>query len=390
MDTLEILDIISKGEDSLHQFKADVTNAKSLASEMAAFANTNGGLILIGVDDKNNIIGLSDKDLRKINQLISNAASNNIKNPINPLTENIVVGDKKIIIVKIEEGLDKPYLDNEGAVWVKSGSDKRKVTSKEELRRLFQSSDIFHADEIPVRSATIEELDRDFYNDFYRKVYEKDLETELEKLEVPLIKLLENTGIARNQELNLAGLLIFSKNPQKFKPQFIIRAVSYVGNDITETKYRDSENISGKIQNQYSLALSFVKRNLRKIQISNSFNTQGEMEIPEEVFEELLANALMHRDYFVSAPIKFFIFENRVEILSPGILPNNLTVENIKSGVSNIRNPILTSFVTKNNLLPYRGMGTGVIRALKIYPEIIFLNESENNQFRVVINRPVA
>ncbi len=176
MDSLEILDIISKGEDSLHQFKVDVTNATLLASEMVAFSNTNGGLILIGVDNNNNIIGLSDDDIRRINQLISNTATNNIKNPINPLTENVVVGDKKIIVIKIEEGSDKPYLDNDGAIWVKSGSDKRKVTSKEELRRLFQSSDIFHADEIPVHSATIEELDLPFFKDFCRLVYSRDLD----------------------------------------------------------------------------------------------------------------------------------------------------------------------------------------------------------------------
>lgn len=384
MDSLEILEIISKGEDSLHQFKVDITNATSLASEMVAFSNTTGGLILIGIDNNNNIIGLSDNDVRRINQLISNSASDHVKNPINPITENIVVGDKKIIVVKVEEGLDKPYLDNTGAVWVKSGSDKRRVTSKEELRRLFQSSDIFHADEIAVHSATIEELDLPFFKDFCRIVYSKDLD----HLEIPMIRFLENIGIAKNQELNLTGLLVFSKNPQKFKPQFLIKAVSYHGNDIAGTKYRDSEDIHGKVQDQYSLAFAFVKRNLKKTQTTNSFNTQGEIEIPEEVFEELLANALMHRDYFISAPIKLFIFDNRIEIISPGILPNNLTVENIKSGVSNIRNPILTSFITKNNLIKYRGMGTGVIRALKKYPDIAFMNEKDNNQFRVVIQRP--
>lgn len=383
MDPLELLDIISKGEDSQHQFKVDVTNASSIAAEMAAFANTKGGMIIIGVDNQHNIVGLSDDDIRRINQLISNAATNNIKNPINPQTENVIISDKKVIVVTVDEGLDKPYFDNEGAVYVKSGSDKRKVTSKEELRRLFQTSDIFHADEIPVRSATIEELDLEFFKKYCRDVYNINIEN----LEIPLIRFLENIGIAKNQELNLAGLLVFAKNPQKIKPQFIIRAVSYYGNDMSGTKYRDSEDIGGKIQEQYFLGILFLKRNLRKIQKSTSFNTQGVLEIPEEVLEELLANALMHRDYFVSAPIRLFIFDNRIEIINPGTLPNNLTIENIKSGISNIRNPILTSFVTKNNLLPYRGMGTGVIRALSKYPDIDFYNEYNKNQFRVVVNR---
>ena len=383
---MEILDIISNGEDSKHQFKADVTNSTLIASEMAAFANTSGGIILIGVSNNNEIVGLSDEDIRRINQLISNSATNNIKNPINPMTENITIGDKKIIVAKIEEGLDKPYLDNDGVVWVKNGSDKRKVTSKEELRRLFQSSDIFHADEIPVRSATINELDVTLFKDYCEHVYSKDIEN----LEIPLIQFLENIGIARNQELNLAGVLIFSKNPQSFKPQFIIKAVSYVGNDIAGTEYRDSEDMSGKIHEQYSLAIAFIKRNIRKIQTANSFNTPGVLEIPEETIEELLANSLMHRDYFIDAPIRIFIFDNRIEIISPGVLSNNLTVENIKNGISNIRNPILTSFITKHNLLPYRGMGTGVIRALSRYPEISFSNEQDLNQFKVVIERKIS
>ena len=235
-----------------------------------------------------------------------------------------------------------------------------------------------------MRSATIDELDLNLFKEFCKAVYSQ----EIEKLEIPLIQFLENIGIAKDQELNLAGLLVFAKNPQKFKPQFIIKAVSYYGNDIAGTKYRDSEDISGRVQNQFALAMSFIKRNLRKVQKSESFNIQGVLEIPEEVFEELVANALMHRDYFISAPIRLFIFDNRVEINSPGILPNNLTVENIKSGISNIRNPILTSFITKNNLLPYRGMGTGVIRAISKYSNIDFLNEIDNNQFRLVLKRP--
>jgi ATP-dependent DNA helicase RecG len=101
--------------------------------------------------------------------------------------------------------------------------------------------------------------------------------------------------------------------------------------------------------------------------------------------EELLTNALIHRDYFISAPIRVFIFSDRVEIISPGHLPNNLTVENIKTGNSNIRNPILASFATK--ILPYRGLGNGVRRALKEYPDIDLLDDKASNLFKVVIKR---
>ncbi|WP_459931468.1 ATP-binding protein [Desulfosporosinus burensis] len=92
-----------------------------------------------------------------------------------------------------------------------------------------------------------------------------------------------------------------------------------------------------------------------------------------------------HRDYLVSAPIRIFIFSDRIEIISPGHLPNNLTVENIKKGISNIRNPILASFATR--ILPYRGLGSGIRRALSAYPSIELLDDREGNVFKVIIAR---
>ena len=98
-----------------------------------------------------------------------------------------------------------------------------------------------------------------------------------------------------------------------------------------------------------------------------------------------MANALIHRDFFVSAPIRIFVFDNRIEIISPGHLPNNLTVANIRSGNSNIRNPILTSYAT--HLLPYRGLGSGILRSLKEYPDIDFIDDRDGNLFTAIIRR---
>ena len=126
-------------------------------------------------------------------------------------------------------------------------------------------------------------------------------------------------------------------------------------------------------------------RNLRREQNGKGVNTTGEVEIPKIVLEELLANALIHRDYFVSAPIRIFVFDERVEIISPGHLPNNLTVANIRSGNSNIRNPILTSHAP--TVLPYRGLGNGILRALKAYPSIEFEDDQNGDLFRAVIRR---
>ena len=132
-------------------------------------------------------------------------------------------------------------------------------------------------------------------------------------------------------------------------------------------------------------SLSFVINNLKFKQDNNTINSTGKPEVPRIVFEELIVNALIHRDYFITAHIRLFIFRNRIEIISPGNLPNNLTIENIKSGNSNMRNPVLASFAA--SLLPYRGIGSGIIRALKAYPNIDFIDDRDANIFKVIIHR---
>ncbi len=132
--------------------------------------------------------------------------------------------------------------------------------------------------------------------------------------------------------------------------------------------------------------MAFILRNLRHLQGDKGINTEGDPEVPRIVFQELIANALIHRYYFISAPVRIFLFADRIEIISPGHLPNNLTVENIKNGNSNIRNPILASHASK--LLPYRGLGSGINRALKAWPRIDFTDDREGNLFKVVVQRP--
>ncbi len=383
MEAFELIEILERGEDSHQQFKKNVTNAESLAGEMVAFSNTNGGIIIIGVNDNGEPVGLAADDIRRINQLISNTATNNVKNPINPTTKNIKVGDNLLMVIHIAEGTDKPYMDNNGIIWVKSGSDKRRVTSREELRRLFQSSDLIHADEIPVINTSENDIDLKYFDNFYKNQYREEFSTS----SLSLIQLLNNLNLAKNNNLNLAGLLLFGKEPEKFKPSLIIKAVCFIGNDSAGEKYKDSIDIKGKLKVQYDGAINFLKRNLNYVQKDRSINTLGDLEIPLIVFEELIVNALIHRDYFINASIRLFVFDDRIEIISPGKLPNNLTIENIKSGNSNIRNDVLTSFATKE--LPYRGIGTGIRRAIKNYPNIDFENNLEGEKFVAIIKRPV-
>ena len=381
MNLDELKQIVSQGEDSQHQFKEDIRNGDSLAAEMVAFSNSRGGQILIGITNKGTLSGLSNTDVDRINQIISNAASQHVRSPIAVHTENIMVETNRVaIIVTVPEGIDKPYFDNQGVIWLKSGADKRRINSKEELRRLFQSTDLIYADEVPTK-AGIDALDTTLFTDFLKRVYNEVLpESPGAKLQ-----LLENMNLAQNNHLSLAGLLLFGSKPQLYKPAFIIKAAHFLGTQITD-RYVDSEDFEGSFPTIFKEALAFIMRNLHKIQNQKSVNSIGDPEIPRAVFEELLVNALIHRDYFITAPIRIFVFANRIEIISPGSLPNHLTVKKIQAGTAIQRNPILTSFVAKG-LLPYRGLGTGIRRALQEWPHIQFLDDKEGCTFTAIITR---
>lgn len=383
MDLSELKEAIAHGEDSRTQFKADVRNVDSLAAEMVAFANSYGGTIFIGVEDDGSLPGLSREDVGRINQLISNAASQHVKSPLTVETENIGVGKGKAVIrLSVPDGIDKPYFDNKGIIWLKSGSDKRRVGSKEELRRLFQRVDLFHADRIPT-TAGIEKLDKLRFRDFLKESFKTDLPDSSDEL----LQLLRNMNLATDEgALNLAGLLLFAEHPEWIKPAFVVKAVAFPGESIHATDYLDSEDFAGPLRRVFDDALAFVARNLRKVRAGRGVNSQGKPEIPLVVFEELIVNALIHRDYFISAPIRIFVFSDRIEIISPGHLPDNLTIEMIKRGNSNLRNPILASFAAKN-VLPYRGLGSGIRRAMEEWPHIEFIDDHDGSLFTAVVDR---
>ena len=383
MEITELLEIISRGEDSKHQFKSDATNAISLAQEMVAFSNSGGGKIFIGVSDNGDIAGLSSTDINRLNGLVSNAASQNVHPPINPQSENIALSEGLIMVINVLDGISKPYMDNQGAILVKSGADKRRVTSREEMQRMFQNAGLIHGDEVPANGITVADIDLSYFKKFFEREYKEKLDDQ----GISLPNILENMNLIKDGILNVSGALLFAKSPQVRLPIFIVKSICYPGNIIDETKYLDSQDITGKLADVFQKSLSFVSGNLKYVQGDRSINAPGEPEIPRETLEELLVNAIIHRDYFISAPIRVFVFRNRVEIISPGHLPNNLTIKNIKSGNSNIRNPILASYATK--ILPYRGLGTGIRRALQLYSEIDFENDLDGNQFKVIIKRKV-
>ena len=383
MQASELLDIISRGESSKVQFKERMPHAESVANELIAFSNSEGGIIVFGVNDKTgDLNGLNFSEIGKINSQLVNIASNNVLPPISIKTETVSVNGHNLVVVEVPMGAGKLYKDRSGNIYMKNGSDKRKVTSNEELARLIHRGKSVYADEIPVHSSSISDINMDKFSAFVKKRYERSLS----EFDIPLSRILENLGLVHDGMLTLAGLLLFGENRQKFRPLFTVQCVSVDDVDIACDTYLDAEtDIDGTLDNVFNDTMGFIKRNMHKIPETEGFNSQSKWEIPKRVFEEFVVNALVHRDYFISSTIKIFIFRNRVEIISPGKLPNALTVENVKSGISVVRNPVLHSIA--KDILPYIGLGTGVYRAISLYPDIEIENKTDTEQFKVTIMR---
>ena len=383
MNSLELLDIISSGETSRVQFKKQLNNQDGFAAEMIAMANSKGGDILIGVEDKTGkVVGLDYRELQSIGSTIANIATDLVKPQIFPITEvvNVDMGRevKKVLVVHVEEGIAKPYKDRNGTIWIKQGSDKRRLTDNNEQLRLFQHSGLVYIDEMIVPGTSVSDIDKDKVEEYLKKIEDSDTDIPEEQLYV-------NLNILKEGQMTLGGLLFFAKDPQKYRPAFCIKAVSFFGNDIAGNDYRGSKDIIGTIPEMFEQAMGFFNTYLEHKQKDQNFNTTGQLEISPVALEELLQNALTHRDYSKNAPVRLLIFDDRVEIISPGALPNSLTVENIKMGNTVVRNNLVVSFSSK--LMKYRGLGSGVRRALKEHPDTELINDTDGEQFISVLKR---
>ena len=387
MNAKELLEIISTGETSKVQFKREMNNDDSIAAELIALSNSKGGIILFGIEDKKGtVVGLDYQQLQSYNNRIATIANDIIKPQIFLYTEVVSIslktGEKKILVVEVAEGTAKPYKDKNGIIWIKQGSDKRKLTDNNEQIRLFQQSGILYVDEIIIPQTSIDDINYSKVEQYINAIKKQETNEAIEISET----VLKNLNILKDNRLTLGGLLFFAKNPQKYRPAFCVKAISFFGNSIGGTEYRSSQDIVGTIPQIFEETMRFFTTNLYHIQAGQNFNKTGILEVSQTALEELVQNALVHRDYSKNAPIRVMIFDNRIEIVSPGSLPNSLTVENVKMGNAVVRNNLIVSYCSK--LMIYRGFGSGITRALTEQPNIELINDTEGEQFRVIIPRP--
>ncbi|MBR3487880.1 MAG: putative DNA binding domain-containing protein [Bacteroidales bacterium] len=383
MNAIQLLDLISTGETSTVQFKQEMPHRDSLQKEIVAMSNSLGGHILMGIEDvTGQPIGLNPEAIEQYDRDVAQIADD-VKPIVYIQTEVVKLPDDiNILVITVPEGINKPYKTPKGEIYIKQGSNKRLVTDNAEILRLYQQSSNLLADEMPVYGATLSDINHTAFEDYFKKEFGVSIEEKGLSYE----QALEAKRVIRKGQVTLAGLLFFGNSPQSFKPAFTIKLVDFFGTEISSNQYRSKPfDLEGTIPELFNQSLEWVKSHLRSVQDGQGFNSIGKLEISEIALVEIIQNALVHRDYFKNSPIRIMIFDDRLEIVSPGKLPNTLTVEDIKYGNPVVRNNQLVSY--SSHALPFSGLGSGIKRALVEEPDMELINDIEGEQFKVIFKR---
>ena len=407
MTTEDILRLRNLGEASKVQFKERILDKYDIGCELVAMSNFRGGQLVIGIHDKTGEFNpLSYAEVQETTNMLGNIASENVVPSILLDIDTAQVEGGSVVVATIKEGNNKPYHDNKGIVWIKNGADKRKVFDNAELAEMMSECGSFAPDEAGLKDATLDDLDADtlkiFLQNRFSIVLEKKglvgdalREASLDKIANAIAKghnlnkLMRNLRFIRpDGSLTVAAMLLFGKYTQRWLPVMTAKCISFVGNHIGGKQFRDKVNdadMEGNLLHQFETIMAFFTRNLKNVQVEKEFNSLGKLEIPYSSLVEFVVNALVHRSLNWNAPIRVFIFDNRIEIHSPGILPNGLQVEDITSGTSMPRNNFL--FSNAIYLLPYTGAGTGIQRALEDGLQVKFKNDERTHEFLIIIER---
>lgn len=403
----DILKQINAGEVSGVQFKERILDKYDIACELVAFSNSHGGKLVVGIKDKTGETNaLSYSEVQETTNLLSDIASENVVPSILIKIDTVEVEDGNLVVATVKEGLNKPYHDNKGIVWVKNGADKRKVFDNAELAEMMTDCGSFAPDEAGVRDATVNDLDATTIKQFLGNRFERVLEKKgltgdaFNEASLDMIcsaiakghdceKILRNLRFIRpDGTLTVAAMLLFGKYTQRWMPMMTAKCICFAGNSIGGKVFRDKVNdadMEGNLLHQYDTIMDFFTRNLHNVQVGDEFNSMGKLEIPYTSLVEFTVNSLVHRSLNMKAPVRIFIFDNRVEIHSPGALPNGLTIDDIKAGTSMPRNMFL--FNNAIYLLPYTGVGSGITRALDEDVNVTFMNNDKAQEFVITVWR---
>lgn len=345
------------GEDSRWEFKRVEFEGKrlagprreDLADELAAFANASGGALLLGVTDDREVQGLSVAELDGIERVVVELAHAVIRPAIHIETQKLEVHGRLLLAVVVEPG--SACHERDGRAWRRLGSSKRRMTSDERLRLAERRSQarFLWFDKQTVPETGFGSLDKELWKPLLSPEGARSPESALAKMGLLAA---DEHGVKR---ATVAGVLLCAATPEELLPNACITATCYRGEDRASGQV-DAQTIGGPLWRQIAEAVAFAVRNMRVA----AHKTPARAELPqysEEAIFEAVVNAVVHRDYSVRASrIRLSMFADRLEIQSPGTLPNNLTVEDMAHRQAT-RNEVLTSVLGRVPATGIRGAG---------------------------------
>ena len=347
---IEIKRQLQLGEDSNWEFKTiefSGSRAKSpsrddLADEIAAFANAEGGILLCSVTDDGNLRCMTKEQIIALDSLFVELSTDTIKPPVRIRTHHRWISDKRLILVEIPKGATQH--DSPGGSYVRVGGSKRKMTSDERVRLAQRRGQARFPsyDEQTVPGTGFATLDESLYRPLLSA--EGALEPESALVKQALLTN-DEAGILR---ATVAGVLICTRNPELWLPNAGITATCYLGRDRASNQI-DAQEISGPLNRQVHDALAFATRNMRVAARKEPARVNLPQYSDRALFEAIV-NAAVHRDYSIrGSKIRLSMFADRLEIQSPGALPNNLTIDSM-SERQVTRNEALTSVLARMHI----------------------------------------
>lgn len=342
-------------ESTTLEFKSQLPNNQQIVKTIIAFCNLYGGRLIIGIDDDRDIIGVSESGIDDMLDLLEQSIFNNCKPTILPTIYTQRIDNKVIIIIEVSAGMNKPYFLlskglNEGT-YIRVGANTVKATP-EIIQELQWQSRGHSLDKMPIYQAGVDEIDLDEFRSFLK----------IQKINFrpnQLDDYIKNYDIIVSEHSrtypSTAGILLFGKNPQRFLSEAFIICSHFKG--IAGREAIAAHDCVGNIFRQLDEAENFVKSRLNKEFSIKGIKRQEKLEIPENALREILINAIVHRNYQIHSPIKIAIYDDRIEIYSPGIFPGPLKPEQLELGLTYIRNRIICRIFREAGYIEKLGSG---------------------------------
>ncbi|WP_436661615.1 RNA-binding domain-containing protein [Acinetobacter sp. P1(2025)] len=370
----ELLEIIANGENSGIEFKRDDIRPEQFAKEVVAMANFQGGRVLFGVEDDGTISGIQRPDLE---EWVMNVFQSKIHPMILPFYEEVKLEDgKTVAVVSFPIGISKPYVlrhSGKEEIYIRVGTTSRLATREQQMR-LFELGGMLHTEVMPVPRTDMSCLDDARLMNYIRDILrDPDVPQSTEAWQARLLGLGFLTEAAGNICCTIAGLILFGKNPRRYLKQAGLRVMAFYGDDKDyqtaldeildgamvgrwDMDNGDKRLIDGGIIERFMQAMTpFISQQSAEVNIELRRETQWFY--PLEAVREALINALAHRDWTRFVEIEVSAYSNRLEIISPGTLPNSMTVEKMKAGQRSPRNTIVMEVLRDYGYVDYRGMG---------------------------------